>query len=132
MLRSFAEKRSLNIAGGNNNERIGKKALEAKWARDLALANKAGEVGEAIIETAVHGYEAVEEGAVKGYKAIEKGVVGGYKKVEETVVGAYKKVEDAFVGKFLVHEGETVEDAKKRLAEEQAAREQASRNASNH
>ena len=98
-----------------------KKALEAKWARDLALANKAGEVGEAIIETAVHGYEAVEEGAVKGYKAIEKGVVGGY-----------KKVEDAFVGKFLVHEGETVEDAKKRLAEEQAAREQASRNASNH
>ena len=66
--------------------------------------------------------EKIAEGVVGGYKKIEEGVVGGYKKIEDGVVGAYKKVEDAFVDKFLTHEGENVEDAKKRLAEEQAAR----------
>ena len=65
----------------------------------------------------------IGENVVKGYKAIESGVVGGYKKIEEGVVGAYKKVEDKFVDKFLTHEGESVEDAKKRLAKEQADRE---------
>lgn len=48
---------------------------------------------------------------------IEEGVVGGYKKIEDGVTGAFKKVEDGFVGKFLTHDGETVEDAEKRLAE---------------
>lgn len=108
-----------------------KKALEAKWARDLALANKAGEVGAAVIETAAHGYGVIKESIVKGYKAIEKGVICGYKMIENGVVGAYKKVEDIFVAKFLTHEGESVEDAKRRLAAEQAARETASRNAGN-
>ncbi len=56
-------------------------------------------------------------------------VVGGYKKIEDGVVGAHKKVEDTFVDKFLTHKGESVEDAKKRLAEEQAAREQAAKEA---
>lgn len=72
----------------------------------------------------------IGENVVKGYKAIESGVVGGYKKIEEGVVGAYKKVEDKFVDKFLTHEGESVEDAKKRLAKEQADRE-AGRNIGN-
>ena len=40
---------------------------------------------------------------------------GGYKAIEGGVVGGYKKIEDAFVGKFLTKEGESVEDAKKRL-----------------
>ena len=65
--------------------------------------------------------EKIAEGVVGGYKKIEEGVVGGYKMIETGVVGAYKKVEDAFVGKFLTHEGETVEDAKKRLSKEQEA-----------
>lgn len=51
-------------------------------------------------------------------------MVGGYKKIEDSVVGTYKKVEDAFVGKFLTHEGESVEEARKRLEAEQAAREE--------
>ncbi len=55
---------------------------------------------------------------------IADGVVGGYKKIESSVVGAFQNVEDKFVGRFLVHEGETVEDAKARLAAEQAAREE--------
>ncbi len=52
-------------------------------------------------------------------KKIENTVVGGYKKVEDTVVGSYKKIEDKFVDTFLKHDGETIEEAKKRLAHEQ-------------
>ena len=68
--------------------------------------------------------EKIAENVVKGYKTIENSVVGSYKKVEDTVVGAYKKVEDAFVGEFLTKEGETVEDAKARMASEQEVREE--------
>ena len=57
-----------------------------------------------------------------GYKKIEKGVVDGYKKIEDGVVDGYKKIEDKFVDQFLTKDGETVEDAKKRLKEEQNAR----------
>ena len=67
--------------------------------------------------------EKIADVVVGGYKKIEEGVVGGYKKIEEGVVGAYKKVEDGFVDKFLTHEGESAQDAKKRLHEEQARRE---------
>ncbi len=56
---------------------------------------------------------------VAANKKIADGVVGGYKKIEETVVGGYKKIEDAFVDQYLTHDGETVEDAKKRLKEKQ-------------
>ena len=66
--------------------------------------------------------EEIAEAVTGGFRKIEDGVVGGYKKVESTVVGAYKQVEDAFVGRFLTREGETVADAKARLAENPAAR----------
>lgn len=56
---------------------------------------------------------------------IAEGVMGGYKKIEEGVVGGFTKMTDRFVDQFLAREGESVEDAKKRLAEEQAAREEA-------
>ncbi len=55
---------------------------------------------------------------VKANERIADAVIGGYKKIEEGVVGAYKKVEDKFVDQFLTHEGESVEDAKARLAKE--------------
>ena len=87
----------------------------------------------------VQANEKIADSVVGGYKKIEEGVVGGYKKIEDGVTGAFKKVEDCFVGKFLTHEGETVEDAEKRLAEEQAQREsaasanvEASKNAGKH
>ena len=63
--------------------------------------------------------EKIADTVVGGYKKIEEGVTHGYKKIEDGVVGAYKKVEDGFVDKFLTHEGETVEETKKRLHEEQ-------------
>ncbi len=65
----------------------------------------------------------VEETVVGGYKKIEEGVVGGYKKIEDSVVGGFGKVTDKFVDNYLTKDGESVEDAKKRLAEEQKARE---------
>ena len=68
---------------------------------------------------------------VKANEKIAHTVVGGYKKIEEGVVGTYKKIEDGFVDKFLTHEGESIEDAKKRLAEEQAQRETATKVAGN-
>ena len=63
--------------------------------------------------------EKIAKTVAEDYKKIEEGAVGSYKKIENSVVGAYKKVEDAFVGKFLTHEGESTEDAKKRLLKEQ-------------
>lgn len=48
-------------------------------------------------------------------KKIENAVVGSYKKVENAVVSGYTKIEDKFVDSFLTKDGESTEDAKKRL-----------------
>lgn len=63
-------------------------------------------------------YKAVEQEVEDIYQKIESGVVGTYKKIESSVVGAYKNVEDSFVGRFLTREGESVEEAKERLREQ--------------
>ena len=55
-------------------------------------------------------------------KKIEEKVVGAYKAIENSVTGTYKKIEEKFVDSFLTKDGETVEDAKKRLHEEQQTR----------
>ena len=65
--------------------------------------------------------EKIKEAVVGGYKKIEEGVVGGYKKIEESVVDGFGKVTDHFVEKFFAHEGESVEEAKKRLNAQAAA-----------
>ncbi len=65
----------------------------------------------------------IEEAVVGGYKKIEDGVVGSYKKVESGVVGGFEKMTDKFVDNYLTKDGESVEDAKKRLADERVARE---------
>lgn len=67
----------------------------------------------------------IADGVVGGYKKIEQTVVGGYKRIEGAVVGGYNKIEDAFVDQYLTHDGESVEDAKKRLQEEQGKRQAA-------
>ena len=91
-----------------------------------------------IAQGVTDGYKKIEDGVVEGYRKIEGGVVEGFTnitekmsgvmlnedgslktgKVGEAVVGAYKKVEGAFVNTFLAKEGETVEEAKARVAEE--------------
>ena len=52
---------------------------------------------------------------IQANEKIAEAVVDGYKKIETGVVEGYAKLEDAFIDRFLTHEGETVEDAKKRL-----------------
>lgn len=69
--------------------------------------------------------EKIEKKVVGGYKKIEEGVVGGYKKIEEGAVGGFNKIADKFVDNFLTKDGESVEEARERLAAEQKAREEA-------
>lgn len=66
--------------------------------------------------------EKIAEKAVGAYRKIEETVVGGYKKIEDSVVGGHEKIENGFVDRYLTHEGESVEDAKKRLHAEREAR----------
>ena len=97
---------------------------------------------EKIAGGVVEGYKKIEDGVVTGYKKIENGVVEGFTgmvdkmsgvmldeegnlktgKVGEAVAGAYKKVEDAFVNTFMAKEGESVQDAKARVAADTEAR----------
>ena len=71
----------------------------------------------------VQANEKIAESVVDGYKKIENGVVNGYKKIETGVVEGFTKMTDHFVDQFLTKEGETVAEAKARLAREQAQRE---------
>lgn len=64
----------------------------------------------------------IEKAVTDGYKKIETGVVTGYKKTEDGVVTGFNKVADAFVDQFLTREGETVQQARERMAREQAHR----------
>ena len=64
----------------------------------------------------VEANEKIAEGVVKGYRKIEAGVVGGYKKIETGVVEGFGKVTDKCVEVLFAKEGESVEDAKKRLS----------------
>ena len=59
--------------------------------------------------------EKIAATVVEGYKKIEDGVVGGYKKIEQGAVDGFTKVTDKCVEKMFAKDGETVEDAKKRL-----------------
>ncbi len=58
----------------------------------------------------------IAEAVGNGYKKIENGVVTGYKKIETAVVNGFGKVVDKCVEKLFAKEGETVEEAKARLA----------------
>ena len=78
--------------------------------------SKFEETNEKIAEGVTDGFKKIEDGVVGGYKAIENGVVGGYKKVESGAVHAFNAVSDKFVEKLFTREGETVEEAKERLA----------------
>ena len=61
----------------------------------------------------------IAEEVIGGYKKIETGVVDGYKKIETGAVGGFNKIADKFVDNYLTKEGESVEEARARLTEEQ-------------
>lgn len=100
---------------------------------------KIADMGEKIAKSVTEGYQKIEdkftgkfleedgslktgkigESITEGFQKIEDGVVGGYKKIEEGVVEGFGKVSDKFVEKLFTKEGESVEDAKKRLSGEE-------------
>lgn len=63
----------------------------------------------------VEANEKIAQGVAAGYKKIENGVVSGYKKIEDGVVAGFGRVTDKCVEVLFAREGESVEDAKKRL-----------------
>lgn len=60
--------------------------------------------------------EKITETVVEGYKKIEIGVVEGYQKIEDGMVEGFTRVADKFIDVLFTKEGETVEEAKKRLS----------------
>ena len=80
-------------------QKIEDKFSERFLEKDGSL--KTGKIGETVVE---------------GFKKIEDGVVDGYKKIEDGVVDGFGKVNDKFIEKLFTKEGETVEEAKKRLS----------------
>lgn len=66
---------------------------------------------------------------VKVNEKIAEKVVGGYKKIEEGAVLGFNKIAAKFVDNYLTKEGETLEEARERLAEEEKERKEARRKA---
>lgn len=58
----------------------------------------------------------IKQKVTEGYKKIENGVVEGYKKIQNGVVDGFNKVSDKCVEVLFAKDGESVEDAKKRLS----------------
>ena len=52
---------------------------------------------------------------------VEKKAVDGYKRIEDAVAGGFEKVSDGFVERLFAREGESVGQAKERLARQAAA-----------
>ena len=59
-----------------------------------------------------------EKTVCEGLKKIEEDVVIGYKKLENGAVEGFNKVNDKMIEKLFAKEGESVEDAIKRLSGE--------------
>ena len=59
---------------------------------------------------------------VKVNEKIAEGVTTGFKKMSDGVVESYTKIEDNFVDHFSTKGGETAEEAKARLKEEEQMR----------
>ena len=51
-----------------------------------------------------------------GYKKLETGVVSGYQKIEHSAVTGFEKVSDQCIDVLFAKEGETLGEAKARLA----------------
>ena len=60
--------------------------------------------------------EKMGQTVTSGYKKIETGVVSGYQKIEHGAVTGFEKVSNKCIDVLFAKEGETVEEAKARLA----------------
>lgn len=94
---------------------MNEKQLEM-MAREHDLSAMDPEMAEEVAKDAVKLVQATAEGVTSGYKKVENAFVGGYKKIEAGVVEGFGKVVDKYVEVLFAAEGESVEDAKKRLS----------------
>lgn len=78
--------------------------------------SKLQEANKKIEEAVAGGYKKVEKGAVSAYRKIEDSVVSGYQKIEDSVVAGCKKVEDGMIGALFAEAGESIGEARARLA----------------
>lgn len=74
---------------------------------------------EKIENGVVNGVKEIAENACEFEKVAENIAVGTYKIIEETVVDGFTTISDAFIEKYLMKEGETLEEAKERINKEQ-------------
>ncbi len=56
---------------------------------------------------------------VKANKRISENLTSCFQKITDSVMGRYTNIEDKFVDLYLTKDGETVEEAKKRLKEKE-------------
>lgn len=96
-----------------NNKELEMKAREHDVTDACAAMEGAAEAASKEVAT---GMKKIEKGVVEGYKKIENGVVTGYKKMEDGIVEGFGKVIDKCVEVLFAEKGESVEDAKARLA----------------
>lgn len=67
----------------------------------------------------VEANEKIAEDVTTGFQKIQNGVVNGYKKIENGVVEGFTKIEDSFISRYLLREGESLDEAKERLKREE-------------
>lgn len=67
----------------------------------------------------VEANEKIAEDVTTGFQKIQDGVVNGYKKIENGVVEGFTKIEDSFISRYLLREGESLDEAKERLKREE-------------
>ena len=83
--------------------------------KELEMKAREHDMSDVNEEVAEEANNAVESGVVNTYKMFEDGVVGGFKKMETGIVEGFNKLTDKCVEVLFAKEGESVEDAKKRL-----------------
>ena len=59
---------------------------------------------------------------IEANEKIAQKVTETFEQIENTVVSNYTKIEDRFVNRYLIHENETLEEAKARLNQKQLKR----------
>ena len=67
----------------------------------------------------VEANEKIAENVTTGFQKVQDGVVNGYKKIENEVVDGFSKIEDSFISRYLLREGESLDEAKERLKREE-------------
>lgn len=93
-------------------------AEEIEWMIEegiVTLPEPAPSDKRTLTEKFVDTNEQIGKGFANGFNKMADGVVKGYKVIENSAVRAYTVIEDGFVSSFLIHEGESVAEAKARL-----------------